>query len=279
MFGPHSQVEKLDEQGKRHREIDVAFLDVHAGRFGCQHHADQDQEAQREDLQRGIFVDEPADRIGAEEHHADGENDRDHHHRQVVGHPHGGNHRVERKDDIEQGDLKDHAAETDRCLFILVAGFPFQRIVHLVNALADQEQPTGKQDQVLDAENVVFRQPALREAPFRECQQRAAEETVLTGIDHREQQDQQQQPGEQRGGQAQPAGESLLVCRQSAAENGDEDHVVDAQHDFHAGQCHQRQKPLHDSLSRMPPPGRFVPRRLNRYDSLCRPSRATLSLA
>ena len=45
---PH--VEQLDEQRERHREVDVALRDVLAEAVGDQHHADQDQERQRQHL-------------------------------------------------------------------------------------------------------------------------------------------------------------------------------------------------------------------------------------
>ena len=52
------QVENLDEQRERHREVDIALLDVRADSFGHQHHADQHQEAQGQHFQRGVLFDE-----------------------------------------------------------------------------------------------------------------------------------------------------------------------------------------------------------------------------
>src|SRR6187401_935975 len=45
-----AHVEDFDEQRERHREVDVALADVFAGAFGDEHHADQEQEAEGQDL-------------------------------------------------------------------------------------------------------------------------------------------------------------------------------------------------------------------------------------
>src|SRR5262245_24518573 len=65
------QVEHLDENRKSHGEVDVALRDVLVEPLGDQRHADQQQEAQGQHLDRGMARDELTDRAGGDEHHAD----------------------------------------------------------------------------------------------------------------------------------------------------------------------------------------------------------------
>src|SRR3546814_10473791 len=51
------QVDHFDEHRERHRRVDVALRDVLAEAVGDQHQADHDQEAQRENLARGVALD------------------------------------------------------------------------------------------------------------------------------------------------------------------------------------------------------------------------------
>src|SRR5512142_1803503 len=44
----HAHVQELDPERERHGEVDVALLDVLPERLGDEHHADQDQERERE---------------------------------------------------------------------------------------------------------------------------------------------------------------------------------------------------------------------------------------
>ena len=50
--------------------------------------------------------------------------------------------------------------------------------------------------------------------------------------------------GAQGEGQAELAGQRLLGGRQPAADDGDEDEVVHAEHDLERGQRHQREEPV-----------------------------------
>ena len=70
------------------------------------------------------------------------------HHGDVVGHADGGDHRVEREDDVEQQDLDDDAGERRRDPRAAVALLAFELVVNLVRALGDQEQAADDQDQV-----------------------------------------------------------------------------------------------------------------------------------
>ena len=106
---PH--VEQLHAERERHRAVDVALADVLPHAFGRQHHPDEQEEAQGEDLHAGVPVDEVADRPGEDEHHAHGDHHRDHHDGDVPGHPHGGDDRVQGEDHVQGEDLREDEAE------------------------------------------------------------------------------------------------------------------------------------------------------------------------
>src|SRR3546814_10199423 len=74
-------VEHFDKGGKRHGGIDVPLRYVYAKSIGDQNCADHQQESKGQHHHRGISVNEPGQRIGRQQHHADRYDDRDHHHR------------------------------------------------------------------------------------------------------------------------------------------------------------------------------------------------------
>ena len=107
------------------------------------------RKTERQHLHGRMPVDERADRLGREHHDRRPDHDRRNHHPQLVDHPDRGDHRVERKDDVEQHDLDDarwqttppHARST-------VPFLPFEPVVDLVGALGQQEQAAADQDQI-----------------------------------------------------------------------------------------------------------------------------------
>ena len=109
---------------KSHREVDVPLADVLPQAVSEQHHADEQQERQREHLDRGMTMHERAQGAGGHEHHAHGDHDRGHHHHRVLRHPDGGNDRIERKDDVEQRDLYDDLHEAHPALHVLGPSSP-----------------------------------------------------------------------------------------------------------------------------------------------------------
>jgi hypothetical protein len=143
--------------------------------------------------------------------------------------PTGGDHGVQREHDVDQHDLDDHAHQA--------AGFAgppalFAHLLHLGvdldRGFVDQEQPTEQQHQV----------PAA-DALFTDRQQRCAH------AHHPAQREEQEDPREHREEQPQPLGFALAVLPvQFAAEDGDDDDVVDAQHDLQHRQREQRDPSL-----------------------------------
>src|SRR3990170_1640609 len=89
---PH--VQKLHEHREGHGKVDVALGDVLVEALQHQHEPYQEQEAQCQHLQRGVAVDEAADRSGRDHHDADRDHHGGDHHAQFVHHPNGGYYRV-----------------------------------------------------------------------------------------------------------------------------------------------------------------------------------------
>src|SRR3954467_5932310 len=79
-----AHVEDFDQQGEGHREVDVALAHVLPRALGDEHHADQEQEAEGEDLHAGVAIDEVAHGAREDEHHADREHHRGGHHRELL---------------------------------------------------------------------------------------------------------------------------------------------------------------------------------------------------
>src|SRR5690606_5767377 len=172
---------------------------------------------QGEDLQGGVLVDEVADGAGGQHHHQHGDDDGGDHHRHVLHQAHGGDHRVQGEDDVDDRDLQDDAGEAGlggaapRVAFLLAldAVPDFQR------ALEQQEQAAEEQDQV-----------AARDALAHHREQ-------VGGQAHHPGDRQQQQDARAHGqGQADKARPGLLVLGQARNQDGNEDDVVDAQDDF-----------------------------------------------
>jgi hypothetical protein len=61
---------------------------------GDQHGADHQQEAERQHHDRRVGVDEVRQRLGSEQHHHDGDDHGDEHHRQKIGHADRGEDRI-----------------------------------------------------------------------------------------------------------------------------------------------------------------------------------------
>src|SRR5690606_17369653 len=150
-------VQHFDYQAEVHREVDVAALNVLAHAVGDQHHADQQQERERQHLHCRKAVDE-ANNDSGKSHHEDHNDDQSsNHHPQCLGHAHGGDDRIQREDDVDSHDLRDHHADAgmdgaarpgSRFAF-------FDLMMDLDRRLGDQEQPAAEQNEVLAGELMV----------------------------------------------------------------------------------------------------------------------------
>ncbi len=233
------EVEHLDAERERHREVDVALRDVQVEAFADQRDAHQDQEREREHLDRRVLVDELADRLRGEHHDAHRDDDREHHHRNVAHHPHCGDDRIEREDDVDHRDLHERAVEAGggTAAMPFVAG-ALERRVDLHHGLREQEQPAADQDQV-----------APRDVGRVDRDQRIGE------AHHPRERQKQADPHQHREGEPDQSRPLALLGRQAGDEDRDEDDVVDAQDDFERRQAQQRRpgfgrgQPLHGTSS------------------------------
>src|SRR5690606_21221219 len=216
----------LDRQREGHREINIAFRHVRTKRLGDQQGADHDQERQREDLKRGVLLDEVADGARRQHHHPDRDDDGGNHHLNVVHQAYGGDHRIQREDDIDHRDLQDDPDESGlhrtacaaRLLFLALDAVP-----DFHGALEQQEQATEEQDQITPGNPVIH----------------DGEQVVGQAHDPGDRQ-QQQDPRAHRQRQTEEARLGLLLLGQARYQDRDEDDVVDTEDDFQGGQGQER---------------------------------------
>ena len=219
----HQLVGHLDQQAEADGGIQVAFRDMEAQAFGGQAETDHQQEAQAEHDHRRVLVDETRQRLAGNHHQADGEDDRDHHHFQLVDHAHGGNHRVEGEHRVQHHDLRHHRPEGG--IHALAVGgvyTAFQALMQLQGRLEQQEQATEQHDQV-----------AAGEALAEYLDQRLGERDQPGNAR------QQAQAHQQRQRQADQPRAVAQVRRQLVREDRDEDQVIDAEHQLEQDQGEQ----------------------------------------
>ena len=222
-LAPAPQVQRLDEDAERHGRVDVGLVDVEAEAVRDQRDADEQQERQRQHLDRRMVVDEPREWPGRDQHHADGDDDGDDHDRHLIDQADRGQDRIEREHDIEQDDLHEHAAQSGRacarCRMRLIA---LERLVDLGGGLPEQEDAATDEDDVAPREvTIEQRDERLRQAD-----------------DPRDRQ-QQQDPHSHGQPQADVSGLIALVRRKPLHEDRDEDDVVDAEDDLEHRQRQQ----------------------------------------
>ena len=80
--------------------------------FGGERHADHREKRERQHLDRRMAVDELADGLGRDQHHADRCDDGRHRHADLVHHVDRGDARVEREHDVDDGNLADDGSRT-----------------------------------------------------------------------------------------------------------------------------------------------------------------------
>jgi hypothetical protein len=227
-------VETLDQGREGHGGVDIALGHMHAEAVGDQHRADHQQEAQRQHDDGRILVDEVRQRVGGQQHAQHGEDDGDHHDRHVIGHADRGQDGVDREHQVQQDDLEDRRADVvdhDVLLVLLqkvVGRGRVDRVVDLLRRLPHQEQAAGDQDQVAPAEGGV---EAFAGQAQVEDRRRQADDPA----DRR----QQAQSHDQGQADADPARPLPVLGGQFVRQDGDEDQVVDPQHDLHDHQGDQ----------------------------------------
>src|SRR5690606_7325814 len=104
-------VEHLDENREADGRVQVALGNVETQAFGGRAEADHHEEAQAQHDHRRARVDEGGQRLAGDDHQADGDDHRDHHHFQMLDHTNGGDHRIQREHRVEHDDLRHHRPE------------------------------------------------------------------------------------------------------------------------------------------------------------------------
>ena len=170
-----------------------------------------------------MVFDELADGFGKDHHEGHRQNDGDHHHGHMVGHAYRGDDRVERKDDVQEQDLKENAAEGRMHTDGFFAFDSLEVVMNFMGSLGQEEQPTDDQDQVASGDLVA-----------EDGEQGCCE------LDDPGKEEQEDDAHDHRQSQTDHAALLSLILGESARENRDEDDVVDPQDDFQRGQGHQR---------------------------------------
>ena len=87
-----------------------------------------------------MAIDKPRQRFAGEQHQTHGNNHRRHHHRQMVDHAYGGDHRIEGENGIQYHNLSDHPPEP-RALALnrIIAVFALQPFIQLNGGFKQQE--------------------------------------------------------------------------------------------------------------------------------------------
>ena len=116
---------------------------------GQQPQADHQQKAQTEHDDRGMALHKAEQRRGGQSHDQHGRDHGQHHHRDMVHHPHGGDDGIQRKDGVQGDDLRDHPPEARVTPRVRGTGhLAFQAFVQLQRALEKQEQAAAYQNQI-----------------------------------------------------------------------------------------------------------------------------------
>src|SRR5207249_6062462 len=131
-----------------HREINVAAVDVFVDSLGDEHDADQDEETEGKNLERGVALHKVADDPGEHQHDADGRDHGGDHYTQVLRHADRRDHRVERKDDIEDGDLHQRPAKATGLRQTRLVRRPLQLVVNFLRAFGDQKKSAADQNEI-----------------------------------------------------------------------------------------------------------------------------------
>ena len=124
--------------------------------FGNEAKANHQQEAQAKNNNRRMAVYKTRQRFAGQQHQRDGDNDGGHHDGQVINHPDCRNHRVERKNGIQNDDLLHEGPKLRPSpLRGVIAVFTFQAFVELNGGLKEQEQTAEQHNQIARAETEI----------------------------------------------------------------------------------------------------------------------------
>ena len=205
----------------QHREadgrIEIALGDMVAQTVHEQAQADHHQKAQTQDDDRGVTLHKTCQRRGGHDHDQHGHDDGQHHHRDMVHHAHRGDDGIQGEHGIQHQDLDDDLPEARargrRGVFGHAA---FQALVQLHGPLEQQKDAAAHEDEISPREGF---------AEDRDQGLGQTDDPGDGGNQHQARDERQTKTGEEG-----PA--ALFLRMQARGEDGDENEVVDAQHDL-----------------------------------------------
>ena len=205
----------------QHREadgrIEIALGDMVAQTVHEQAQADHHQKAQTQDDDRGVTLHKTCQRRGGHDHDQHGHDDGQHHHRDMVHHAHRGDDGIQGEHGIQHQDLDDDLPEARargrRGVFGHAA---FQALVQLHGPLEQQKDAAAHEDEISPREGF---------AEDRDQGLGQTDDPGDGGKQHQARDERQTKTGEEG-----PA--ALFLRMQARGEDGDENEVVDAQHDL-----------------------------------------------
>jgi len=102
-----------------------------------------------------VSLDELADGLRGHHHDAHGYHDGQNHDRNIFGKADSGNDRVEREDDVDEGDLDERHDEVRSGALLDDLFGAFEALVNFVGAFCEQEQAAAEQDEVAARDGVA----------------------------------------------------------------------------------------------------------------------------
>ena len=193
--------------------------------FEHQRQADDQQERQGQHLDRRMRGHEFADVAGKEHHQAHRGDDRGDHDRDFIHHADGGNDRVEREHQIDDDDLEDDGGKGSLDGLHFLAFFTLEQLVNFLSALPQKEDTATEQNQIT-GRNRLAKNRGQR----------------LGRTDNPGEHQQQSDAHEHGKKQSDLAGFLALMFRQPVDKDGDENDVVDTEHQFQAGEGQESDK-------------------------------------
>lgn len=210
-------VADLHQHRKTDGRVKIALGDVVAQAVHEQAQADHHQKAQAEDDDRGVTLHKAGQRRGGHDHDQHGRDDGQHHHRDMVHHAHRGDDGIQREHGIQHHDLDDDLPEARACGRRGIFGHAaFQAFVQFHGPLEQQKDAAAHEDEV---------PPGKSLAEDRDQGLGQTDDPGDGGKQHQAHGEREAEAGEEG-----PA--ALLLRGQARGEDGDENEVVDAQHDL-----------------------------------------------
>ena len=147
-----SNVDRLDDYGEDHGEVGVALGDMDSAGISQEVCTDEDQEAESEDFDGRVFVDELGYDAAVVDHEDTADDDGGDHDPNLFDHSDGGDDGVEGEDDVDPDDA--HQNLVEGCGFGFLCSFlsSFKLVVNLLYRLENEIETAAEQDEVFDGD-------------------------------------------------------------------------------------------------------------------------------